>query len=318
MASWNHTPDLPLTVNPLFERPLNSGAVLRWYVGSWLPFSINLAIVMLSFVCLWWFSPNLEQAVLPGLWMFGVLFRNAVIISVLAGGLHWWFHSSQKQGLTGKYDPRPFPRKGKMFTGGDQLRDNMTWVLLSGVPIWSGFEILIWTAMANGWVATTTFAQTPVWFVLVFFLIPLWESFYFYWIHRVLHSDWLYRFHALHHRNTDVGPWSGLSMHPVEHVMYFGTVLIHFVVPTHPVHLICHLMFYALTAIITHTGFEGLWIGGRKRVQMGTFHHQMHHRFFECNYGSLEMPWDKAFGTFHDGTDAAGDRMRDRLKARRG
>ncbi len=316
MTSWNHTPDLPLTVNPLFERPFKPAAVVRWYVGSWLPVSINLGIVVLSFLCVWFLSPNLDDASSPGLWMLGILLRNTVIVTFLAWGLHWWFHSGQKQGLTGKYDPRPFPRSGRMFTGGSQLVDNVTWTLASAVPIWSAFEILIWVSLAQGWAPETTFADTPIWFVLVFLLIPIWESFYFYWIHRVLHSNVLYRFHALHHRNTDVGPWSGLSMHPVEHLLYFGTVLIHFVVPTHPVHVVCHLMYFALTAVITHTGFEGIWVRGRKRIHMGMFHHQMHHRFFECNYGSLEMPWDKFFGTFHDGTDDADNRMRDRLKGR--
>jgi sterol desaturase/sphingolipid hydroxylase (fatty acid hydroxylase superfamily) len=106
-------------------------------------------------------------------------------------------------------------------------------------------------------------------------------------------------------------------MHPIEHLFYFGTALIHFVVPTHPVHLIAHLMFYALYAITTHTGHEGLWSGGRKRWHLGNFHHQMHHRYFECNYGTLEIPWDKWFGTFHDGTADAKQRMLARLKERR-
>ena len=47
---------------------------------------------------------------------------------------------------------------------------------------------------------------------------------------------------------------------------------------------------------------------------LGTFHHQMHHRYFECNYGSLEMPWDKWFGSFHDGTVEANERMQERRK----
>ena len=41
-------------------------------------------------------------------------------------------------------------------------------------------------------------------------------------------------------------------------------------------------------------------------------HHQMHHRYFECNYGSLEIPWDKFFGSFHDGTVEADKRMKER------
>ena len=33
----------------------------------------------------------------------------------------------------------------------------------------------------------------------------------------------LYRYvHALHHRNTDIEPFAGLSMHPVEHMYYFA------------------------------------------------------------------------------------------------
>jgi sterol desaturase/sphingolipid hydroxylase (fatty acid hydroxylase superfamily) len=46
------------------------------------------------------------------------------------------------------------------------------------------------------------------------------------------------------------------------------------------------------------------------------FHHQLHHRYFEVNYGNLDVPWDKLFGSFHDGTDAGKARMRARLQAR--
>ena len=46
------------------------------------------------------------------------------------------------------------------------------------------------------------------------------------------------------------------------------------------------------------------------------FHH-LHHRYFECNYGNRPVPWDRLFGTFHDGTPEAHARMRRRMKARR-
>ncbi|MEP4194526.1 MAG: sterol desaturase family protein [Aliishimia sp.] len=311
---WNHTPDLPLKVNPLFEAPFRPKDVVRWYLGAWLPFSVNLAIVGLAVLSYLFFSPSLAQATGLGWWMLEVLLRNGVVILCLAGGLHQVFHGAKLQGLGQKYDPRPYPRTGRMFTFDKQIWDNMFWTMCSGVPIWSAFECLLWMGLANGWVSLTSFTQNPIWFLMVFPLIPIWESFYFYWIHRILHLPLFYKFHALHHRNTDVGPWSGLSMHPVEHVMYFGTGLIHFVVPTHPVHMITHLMFYALYAVTTHTGFEGVWRTGRKRLHLGNFHHQMHHRYFECNYGTLEVPWDKFFGTFHDGTDAAKAQMKARLQ----
>ena len=30
--------------------------------------------------------------------------------------------------------------------------------------------------------------------------------------------------HSLHHRNTDIEPFAGLSMHPVEHLYYYRLV----------------------------------------------------------------------------------------------
>ncbi|MBD3665474.1 sterol desaturase family protein [Sulfitobacter aestuariivivens] len=314
---WNHTPALPIAISPLWQWPPKPMQVVKWYADAWFILTINTFILAIAWVSYLWLSPSLTQTATPGAWIGLIWLRNLVIISVIAGGLHLFFHSYAAQGTDKKYDPRPFPRKGRVFSFDDQVKDNMFWSLASGVTVWSLFEAWIWWALANGYAPLTTFAQTPVWFVAFFFLVPVWDSFYFYWIHRLLHTDALYRFHALHHRNTDVGPWSGLSMHPVEHLFYFGTILIHFVVPSSPVHVIFHLMFYAIFAVTTHTGFEGLWFRDLKRLSLGTFHHQLHHRYFEVNYGNLDVPWDKLFGSWHDGTPEGKAMMRERLKARR-
>lgn len=315
---WNHEPDLPLQVSPLWQWPPKPLHVFKWYAGAWFFFTINMAILGLAFGSYFWLSPQLDQTLMWDFsWVSLIFLRNFVLFVIVAGGLHLWFHTYAVQGQGKKYDPRPFPRKGRMFSFNSQVLDNMFWSLASGVTIWSGFEVLLWWALSNGFAPLTTFAQTPVWFIAFFFFVPVWESFYFYWIHRLLHSNLLYRFHALHHRNTDVGPWSGLSMHPLEHLMFFGTVAIHFVLPTHPVHVIFHLMYYALYAVTTHTGFEGLWFRNLKRVHLGMFHHQIHHRYFEVNYGSLDVPWDKVFGSFHDGTPEGKARMKERLRSRK-
>ncbi len=230
MAEWNHTPELPIAVSPLWQWPPKPLAALKWYADGWFFLTINMGILTLAAVSYLWLSPTLEQTQTWGLsWVALIFLRNLILISAIAGGLHLWFHKYAMQGQDKKYDPRPFPRKGRMFSFDHQVLDNMFWTLASGVTVWSGFEALFWWLLANGYAPTTTFAATPVWFVAFFFLIPVWESFYFYWIHRLLHTNALYRFHALHHRNTDIGPWSGLSMHPVEHLFYFGTVVIHLV-----------------------------------------------------------------------------------------
>jgi hypothetical protein len=75
-------------------------------------------------------------------------------------------------------------------------------------------------------------------------------------------------------------------MHPIEHLIFFSSILIHFVVAAHPIHILFHMQHQALTAATSHTGFEGLLAGKRILLALGTFHHQMHHRYFECNYGN--------------------------------
>lgn len=314
IRGWHHTPPVPLQVSPLFRWPPRPMEIARWYWNSWFLVSERLILVAIAVISWTWFQPPQAamQSLSPGP-VLAMYARNLILMVLVAGGLHLWFYTFSRQGKRLRFDPRPLMANGRQFTLGGQIRDNMAWTLASGVTIWTAYEVLLLWAMANGYAPVLTWAANPVWFVALFFLIPIWESFYFYWIHRALHIPFLYRHvHALHHRNINVGPWSGLSMHPVEHVIFLGSVLIHFVVAAHPVHILFHLQYLALTAATTHCGFEGIVMRDRNRLNLGTFHHQMHHRYFECNYGSLEIPWDKFFGSFHDGTAAAHDRIRER------
>lgn len=316
LKGWNYTPDVPLQVAPYYAWPPRPLAVLKWIWSAWFLITERLILVGVAFASLIWFQPPLEATKDLALgWIGQIWLRNILLMFAVAGGLHLYFYTWKGQGDRLRYDSRPLMINGRQFTWGGQVRDNMFWTLASGVTVWTVYEVIIFWAMANGVAPMITFSSHPVWFVALFLLIPVWESFYFYWIHRLLHVPWLYRrVHALHHRNINVGPWSGLSMHPVEHLLFLGSALIHLVLPANPVHVLFHLQYFALTAATTHTGFESLVVKDKSRMRLGTFHHQMHHRYFECNYGSLEIPWDKVFGSFHDGTEAANARMSERRK----
>jgi|TARA_Y100001970_G_C13459690_1_gene474486 sterol desaturase/sphingolipid hydroxylase (fatty acid hydroxylase superfamily) len=92
-------------------------------------------------------------------------------------------------------------------------------------------------------------------------------------------------------------------MHPIEHFLYFSSLCIHWIVPSDPILVIFHVLWLGPNAAMSHTGYEDLLIKDKRRLALGTFYHQLHHRYYECNYGNQEMPWDRWFGTFHDGSE---------------
>ena len=303
-TSWHYKPSLPVLVSPYFRWPPNVGQVVKWIVGGWFPLSERLIILLLAILSSLYFQPSPAATQELSLdWIAGLYVRNFLLMSFVAGGLHWYFYIARKQDNKRRYDARPFATSSRVFTFGSQVRDNMFWTLTSGVMIWTLYEALMLWAIANNYAPELSMPAQWAWLVLMILLIPLWETTHFFLIHRLIHSSKIYaRVHALHHRNTNVGPWSGMSMHPIEHLVYLSTVLIHFVIPSTPFLIAFHLMYFTLSAATTHSGYQGILLNGKLVLPLGTFHHQLHHRFFTCNYGGLEIPWDQWTGSFHDGT----------------
>jgi sterol desaturase/sphingolipid hydroxylase (fatty acid hydroxylase superfamily) len=301
---WHYTPSLPLAVSPYFQWPLNAVAILKWMFSGWFPVSERLIILLLAIIVSAVVQPTVAQTaeLAPG-WILQLFIRNFFLMCLVAGGLHWFFYIARMQGDERRYDTRPFAVSSKVFTFGSQVRDNMFWTLASGVTVWTAYETLMLCALANGYAPALSMPEQLPWLLLLIFLLPVWETTHFFLIHRLIHTTKLYkRVHSLHHRNTNVGPWSGLSMHPVEHLVYLSTILVHFVIPSTPFLIAFHLMYFTLSAATTHTGYQGILVKGKLVLALGTFHHQLHHRYFTCNYGGLEIPWDQWTGSFHDGS----------------
>jgi len=310
---WNHHPG-KVQLSPVFAWPPRPLASLRWLSGAWLVLStttLALALAVLAYATL--LPPLAEMASLAPGWILRLWLANLIPHCVLAGTLHWWLHMRRGQERRTKYDTREQARDNGTFTFRSQVRDNMFWTVASGITLWTAMQALVFCAMANGLAPKAFFPSNPAWFALWFVLIPIWSSLHFYWIHRLLHWPPLYRIaHALHHRNINVGPWSGISMHPVEHLLFYTNFLIHFIVPSHPLHIMFHGYTQSVHPIFSHSGFEKLIVSDRERARMGDFFHQLHHRYFECNYGTVDMPWDRWFGSFHDGTAKATETTRNR------
>ena len=317
-AEWHFEPELPIGNNPLFSFPWNWRAIASYHRDYWLTAS-EVSFFLILAVGGYHLHHHIigDQSQLSFSWASQVYLRNLILVLFVAGGLHFTLYYLKTQNSAQKY-VAAFGHKGKgRFTFGRQLYDNMFWSLASGVTIWSLYEIGLHHARATGAAPAITFAQSPLIFCAILAVTGMWIAFHFYWGHRFLHWGVMYKYvHGLHHRNVNVGPWSGISMHPIEHIIYFSSLLIHLVIPSHPIHVMFHGYMLALSAIIGHTGFHALLIKGSPRMALGHFHHQLHHRYFECNYGSVDFPLDVWFGSFHDGTKQARQALKSRLGPR--
>ena len=150
-------------------------------------------------------------------------------------------------------------------------------------------------------------------FVALFFLVPFIHEVGFYFAHRLVHVPALYKAaHHLHHRNVNPGPWSGLSMHPIEHLIYFSPILLFFLIPAHPIHMINLASRLGVAPAQGHTGFDRLDLGDQTTMNVSYYAHYLHHKYFEVNYSDGMVPLDKWFGSFHDGTPEAHERMKAR------
>lgn len=312
---WNFTPSLPLQVAPYWDWPMRPLASALYLLKSWNPLAQRFFILMMAAVVWMWFTPDLGEAkTLAFGWIFEIWLRDLVILLVIAGGLHLalWKYRAQEDDY--RYDMRPMMTGARAFTFRTQVWDNMFWTLGPALLFITFWEALMWYAYANGWARMITFDSNPVWFVVLILLIPIWAGFHFYWLHRLIHVGKLYTWvHSWHHRNVNTGPWSGLAMHPVESFFLLFDTMIFFLIPANPLHVLFLIFHHLIGAPTSHAGFENVKIG-KAKLPMGDFFHQLHHRFFDCNYGTWETPWDQWFNTFHDGTDAGNDLIKDRRR----
>lgn len=310
----------PLTIAPVLVWPLRPAAMLKYlfgYPGYFMPWGLfYMAIPVVTWL---WLTPALEDmATFKVGWITYIFLRNLIMTLVIVGGWHAWLHILRKQGTDYKYTNKWFARDNPLFLFRNQLLDNVFWTVASGIPIWTAYEVVTWWLYANHMIPYVDWAAHPIYCVAMMCLVPIMREVHFYLIHRLIHWGPLYRWiHYLHHNNVDVGPVTGLAMHPVEHLLYWSGVLIHWIVPSHPIHAMFHMQHASFSPAQGHAGFDTVVLHSGVSVKTGDFFHYLHHKYFECNYGGDgPVNVDRWFGTFHNGTTQATDAMNERFLAR--
>ncbi len=313
-----YQPPDPIEVPPLYAWPPRPAAALRW-LATGLLFPWGLFFTVLAVVTWHYLTPSLgTMATLEPGWMALIWLRNAALLTLVAGGLHWWLYIRRGQDKAYKFNTHWLATNSRKFLWGNQVRDNMFWSLVSGCTLWSLFESLTLWMYASGHVPLVRWSEAPVYLSLMVVGVFFWSTFHFYLNHRLLHWPPLFRAaHELHHRNANTGPWTGISMHPLEHIIYFTVFLLWWVVPVHPVIVILTGFYQGISPSVSHSGFDQLVLKGAKRVTAGDQFHHLHHRYFHVNFGNTPTPVDKLFGSWHDGTPEAHSAFKNLLRARR-
>lgn len=211
--------------------------------------------------------------------------------SITLGYFSFWHMSIYAFGMAS----RPFIEERTYNI--NKVIHNIFWTT-SGVVIWTLFENVfayLWATGRLSYIPDTISFSTPsgiIRFTLTLMGIPVWRSIHFYFAHRFLHYTPLYKqVHSLHHRNTDTEPFSGLCMHPVEHLYYFSCILPSLIFYCSPFAFVWNGIHLLLSPAASHSGYED-------HFQSDLFHY-LHHRYFECNYAGSDAAFmDIAFGTF--------------------
>ena len=307
-----------IQVNPRYIIPLQPIKFFK-YIFGWNGYIFPWAFLWIFIVVICWFylTPSLETMKNFEIdWIAFILFRNAVLIFLYVGFFHLHFYIRNSQDNSFKYNAKSLETNNSIFLFKNQTKDNLVWVFLSAIPIWTAYEAITYWFFANNFIPMVSWEIYPIYCAVLFFLIPTIRDIHFYFTHRLLHWAPLYRIaHSVHHRNTNPGPWSGMSMHPIEHIIYFSGILIHWIIPSHPLIAMWHIFHAAIAPHAGHAGYDKMVFKNGKWIDIGAYDHYLHHKYFECNYGGGNFGiLDKWFGTLHDGSDEATEIVMQKLK----
>ena len=312
------TPNAPASIAPVFVFPPKPLEFLKWLPAYFFPFN---GFYALTTVIWWnWVIPDVQtmKTLAPGwiLWLFAV---NTVALFAFFGVFELRLYIRRAQGNHFKYNARwPSDHPSPAFWFQSQNLDNMLRTLLHAMPIWTALEVGILYAFANGYVPWLGFAQHPIYLFAFALLVPVIHEAHFFVLHWLLHTEFLYKIaHSVHHNSVNPSPYSSLSMHPIELTGYLGVALWHLILPSNPLLAIYQLHFAGFGAIPGHIGFDKIEFGGETSMDSHAYIHYLHHKNFEVNYGDGLIPFDRWFGTFHDGGAEGEARMKARYAAKK-
>jgi sterol desaturase/sphingolipid hydroxylase (fatty acid hydroxylase superfamily) len=188
----------------------------------------------------------------------------------------------------------------------EQIRRDFRQSLRSLAMIAAMFGAGYWAYQYMGWgirAGSPSVLSIGLSFVASMLLFDTW----FYWLHRLIHSRWLFRtVHLWHHRTITPEVWSNNSDLLLDNLFLQSYWLVaHFLIPIAPAVLAVHKLYDQVTGVMGHSGYEHAGkIAWPPSPILSVTHHDQHHRFGACNYATHFSLWDRLLGTLHPTHDS--------------
>ena len=136
--------------NPWLSFPPKPRAMAIWlkeYLWPW-----NILFMTVAVVTWLYLTPEASRMTeFRAGWMLEIFLRNQIMLIVYASVLHVSMWTLKTQGYQYKLSLN-WMSKSRKFLWNDQVRDNMFWSIVSAGTIWTGFEVLMHYAYANGFI----------------------------------------------------------------------------------------------------------------------------------------------------------------------
>jgi sterol desaturase/sphingolipid hydroxylase (fatty acid hydroxylase superfamily) len=143
--------------------------------------------------------------------------------------------------------------------------------------------------------------QWPSW--LQAFAAILMGDFIGYWIHRIFHSERLWKFHAVHHSSTELNWLSSVRVHPVNDLLARIAQAIPILLLGFPAKILAiYIPFLTFYAILLHANVSWTFGPLKKIIASPVFHRWHHSNEVEAqdkNFAGFFPIWDLLFGTFY-------------------
>jgi len=145
----------------------------------------------------------------------------------------------------------------------------------------------------------------PLWVQMVVGLL-LMDFIGAYSIHFIEHKiKWMWKFHLIHHSDTNVDVTTGLRHHPGESVFRFVFTTMAVVIIGAPMGIV--MWYQSLSVLFTHITHANVSLFGKLdkplsyllvTPNMHKVHHHYTQPYTDTNYGNIFSIWDRIFGTY--------------------